>query len=244
MSAFSKIWEKLRDKAYREAFVTAQLKRGLPTQIRVMLKDRGWTQDDLARRSGLKQGAISRASDPDYGNLTINTILRIASGFDVAYIGRFVPFSDLARWYSRLSESALSVSSFGDDPGFVGRKEAQRFQAFGSTSRIPYSPAAVKTGGGLRPWGNGAGNLGAGQVGSVAATQQVMSSTEAGLPHANSIAELAPAVSWTPLKAENPSATGGSQSLARVIPSHREGHAAKLGRSGPPNRAGRRLHRA
>jgi transcriptional regulator with XRE-family HTH domain len=77
-----------------------------------MLKDRRWTQADLAERSGLKQGAISRASDPDYGNLTINTILRIASGFDVAYVGRFVPFSEAAQWYENLSESALSVSSF------------------------------------------------------------------------------------------------------------------------------------
>ena len=154
MSAFSKIWEKLRDKAYREAFVTAQLKRGLPSaNWRSDCKGSRLELKRLTNAAGLKQGAISRASDPDYGNLTINTILRIASGFDVAYIGRFVPFSDLARWYSRLSESALSVSSFGDDPGFVGRKEAQRFQAFGSTSRIPYSPAAVKTGGGLRPSG-------------------------------------------------------------------------------------------
>jgi len=112
VSALSKIWEKLRDKPYRDAFVASQLKRGVASQIRVMLKDRRWTQADLAERSGLKQGAISRASDPDYGNLTINTILRIASGFDVAYVGRFVPFSEAAQWYENLSESALSVSSF------------------------------------------------------------------------------------------------------------------------------------
>lgn len=122
MNALSNIWEKLRDKAYRDAFVSSQLKRGLPTQIRVMLKDRGWNQGDLAERSGLKQGAISRAADPDYGNLTINTVLKIASGFDVAYVGRFVPFSDLARWYTNLSESALSAPSFETDAGFIERK--------------------------------------------------------------------------------------------------------------------------
>ena len=36
----------------------------------------------------------------------------------------------------------------------------------------------------------------------------------------------------------------GDLSPSLVYISHREGHAAKLGRSGPPNRAGRRLHRA
>jgi hypothetical protein len=122
VNGLSRIWEKLREKAYRDAFVASQLKRGLPTQIRVMLKDREWNQSDLAERAGLKQGVISRAADPDYGNLTINTILKIASGFDVAYVGRFVPFSDLAKWYTDLSESALSVPDFSHDVGFVDRK--------------------------------------------------------------------------------------------------------------------------
>src|ERR1035437_1596717 len=117
MNALSKVWQRLRSKAYREAFVASQLKRGIPTQIRVLLKDRNWTQSDLAQRAGLKQGVVSRAADPDYGNLTINTILKIAAGFDVAYVGRFVPFSELARWYTDLSESALSVPSFDDEVG-------------------------------------------------------------------------------------------------------------------------------
>jgi transcriptional regulator with XRE-family HTH domain len=122
VNGLSRIWEKLREKAYRDAFVASQLKRGLPTQIRVMLKDRGWNQSDLAERSGLKQGVISRAADPDYGNLTLNTILKIASGFDVAYVGRFLPFSDLARWYTDLSEPTLSVPDFQHDLGFIDRK--------------------------------------------------------------------------------------------------------------------------
>jgi transcriptional regulator with XRE-family HTH domain len=135
VSVFSSLWGKLRDKAYREAFVVSQLKRGLPMQIRVMLKDRGWNQGDLAERSGLKQGVISRAADPDYGNLTINTILRIASGFDVAYVGRFVPFSDLARWYADLSEPALSVPGFSDDNGLVELKQSDATAAQQHSSR-------------------------------------------------------------------------------------------------------------
>jgi transcriptional regulator with XRE-family HTH domain len=117
MSALSKVRQRLRSKAYREAFVASQLKRGLPMQIRVLLKNRNWTQSDLAQRAGLKQGVVSRAADPDYGNLTLKTILKIAAGFDVAYVGRFVPFSELARWYTDLSESALSVPSFNDEAG-------------------------------------------------------------------------------------------------------------------------------
>lgn len=116
MNALSNMWAKLsRSKKYREAFVAAQLKRGIPAQLRVIRKERGWNQDDLAKASGLTQGAMSRAEDPDYGNLTFNNVLKIAAGLDVAFIGRFVPFSELAHWYTNLSEEALKVPSFKDD---------------------------------------------------------------------------------------------------------------------------------
>jgi len=116
----------------------------LPTQIRVMLMDRGWSQADLAERAGLKQGVISRAANPDYGNLTINTILKIASGFDVAYVGRFVPFSDLARWYTDLSESALSVPEFACDAGFLDRKGPTTQASYISTTgATTYSRPAI-----------------------------------------------------------------------------------------------------
>lgn len=116
MKELSNIWAKLSSsKKYREAFVAAELKRGIPRQIRVLRKQRGWTQPRLAEAAGLTQGVISRAEDPDYGNLTINTLLRIAAGFDIAFVGRFVPFSEQAKWYSELSEERLMVSSFDDD---------------------------------------------------------------------------------------------------------------------------------
>ena len=125
MNALFKIWQKLREsKDYREAFVQAQAKRAIPLQIRVLLKQRNWSQARLAQEAKLTQGAISRAQDPDYGNLTINTLVRIAAGFDVAFVGRFVPFSDLGRWYTDLSEQTMEVPSFEDDTGFIERMPA------------------------------------------------------------------------------------------------------------------------
>ncbi len=50
----------------------------------------------------------------------MNTLIRIAAGFDCAYIGRFVPFSELERWYSMLQdERQLEVPSF-DQEGVIG----------------------------------------------------------------------------------------------------------------------------
>ncbi|MBV9759818.1 MAG: helix-turn-helix transcriptional regulator [Acidobacteriaceae bacterium] len=117
MSGLSNIWEKLsRSKSYRESFVGAFVKRMVPLQIRTLRKERGWSQAELAKEAKLTQGVISRAEDPNYGNLTVNTLVRIAAGFDCAYVGEFVPFSELASRYSNLEhEDSLRVPSFKDD---------------------------------------------------------------------------------------------------------------------------------
>jgi transcriptional regulator with XRE-family HTH domain len=112
-----------RSKRYRDAFAASVAKRMIPLQIRVLRNQRGWSQARLAEESRLTQGVISRAQDPEYGNLTINTLVRIAAGFDCAYIGRFVPFSELGKWYIALEdENSFRVSSFADDVGFIERK--------------------------------------------------------------------------------------------------------------------------
>jgi len=120
VNVLSNLWEKLNhSKRYRESFTAAVVKRMLPLQVRVLRKQRDWSQARLAQESKLTQGVISRAEDPEYGNLTINTLTRIAAGFDCAFISRFVPFSELGRWYvSMANESALEVPSFSMDRGF------------------------------------------------------------------------------------------------------------------------------
>jgi transcriptional regulator with XRE-family HTH domain len=115
-SFFERLWKKLaKSKKYRSQFVAAHAKRAIPFQIRAMMKAKGLNQEKLADLSGLSQGVISRAADPTYGNLTINTIIKVASGLDVAYLGIFVPFSRLAEWVSNLSEASVLVDSFDEE---------------------------------------------------------------------------------------------------------------------------------
>ncbi len=112
---FKKLWAKFGSKKYREAYVGAHLKRSVPFQIKAMRDRRGWSQVELAERAGLTQGAVSRAEDPDYGNLTFNTVIRIAAGFDVAFVGAFVRFSELARRASIQNEDSVQVVEFQKD---------------------------------------------------------------------------------------------------------------------------------
>ncbi len=103
MDTFKELWQKLANsKKYRNGLVGSLLKRGTALQIQGLLKTKGWTQEQLAEKSGLTQGVISRAQNPAYGNLTFNTVINIAAGFDVAFIGRFVPFSEFAKWVENM----------------------------------------------------------------------------------------------------------------------------------------------
>lgn len=125
MSAFRQLWKKLaKSKRYREEFVGAQVKSGIPFQIRRLMKHKGLTQQELASRAGINQGVVSRAADPENGNLTLNTIIRIAAGFDVAFIGRFVPFSELGRWFLNLSEESEIRTFVEENAGETCAEEA------------------------------------------------------------------------------------------------------------------------
>jgi transcriptional regulator with XRE-family HTH domain len=116
MNTPSRLWKQLRKGSrYRGEFVAAFVKKLIPLQIRRLLKHYEMSQETLAERSGLTQGAVSRAANVDYGNLTLNTIVRIAAGFDIAFIGTFVPFTEFEQWVGKFSEDSLFIKTFEDE---------------------------------------------------------------------------------------------------------------------------------
>lgn len=126
MDTFKAFWQRLRDsKKYRDHFAASQVKQAIPFQIRALMKVRGLSQEELAERSNLTQGAISRAASAKYGNLSVNTLVRIASGFDVAFVGRFVPFSELGRWLDHLHEESTRVPSFDEESLLLQKSDAR-----------------------------------------------------------------------------------------------------------------------
>lgn len=129
--SFFKLWKELRSKRFREEFVANEVRRAIPFQIRAIMRKKGISQQELAERSGLTQGVISRAANPAYGKLTLNTIIRIAAGLDVAFIGRFVPFSRLDDEFHSLNERALSdVPSFDDEDRTITRPRVAQIDDF------------------------------------------------------------------------------------------------------------------
>lgn len=163
-----KLIEELKDKRYRDAFVSAHIDTGIPFQIRALRKQRDWIQKELSERTGMAQERISVAENPNYSRFNLKTLKRIASAFDVALIVRFVPISELVEWELKLSSEALEALSFKEDPYFRETKETvqQEYKTAYSQPEppilsyvgniqlmiggegqvgIPYSPQAPKT---------------------------------------------------------------------------------------------------
>jgi transcriptional regulator with XRE-family HTH domain len=115
--------KKLRNKKYREAFVSEHIDTGIPFQIRALRNQRKWKQIDLAKHAEMKQERISLLEDPNYSKFTLATLKKLASAFNVGLIVRFVPISDLVEWELGLTSDSLKAVSFDQDDYFKERPE-------------------------------------------------------------------------------------------------------------------------
>lgn len=102
-------------KTYRDAYVAEHVRMAIASQITALREQRGWSQAELGRRLGKPQSVISRLEDPDYGRLSVGTLLELASAFDVALQVRFVGFGALSEATKSLSPSAMKVASYDEE---------------------------------------------------------------------------------------------------------------------------------
>jgi transcriptional regulator with XRE-family HTH domain len=126
ISTTAKIWKKMATKDYRDAYVAAHVSNTVASQISMLREKEGWTQKQLAQKAGMSQSRISALEDPNYENIEVGTLRRLASAFDVALTVRFISFSELASWTAGLSTDKLSVPSFLEDHLPVQAAEVSR----------------------------------------------------------------------------------------------------------------------
>jgi len=115
---------KFTDKAYRDAFVAEQIFSRLPLKIRYLREEQGMTQRKLGEVAGMAQTWVSKLEDPNYGKLTISTLLKVASAFDVGLQIDFVPYSKVLSDAVYRTGGSFVVSKFADDPGITGMSGA------------------------------------------------------------------------------------------------------------------------
>ncbi|MGE0813259.1 MAG: helix-turn-helix domain-containing protein [Vicinamibacterales bacterium] len=142
MSADSDLWERwAQSKEFRDQYVESHMRQSIPFQVQEMLKAHGMTQAQLAEAGGLNQASVSRAVDPDYGRMTLTSIARIANGFDVAFLGLFVPFSKLEEWTRSLPGQAVAPAKFSQEDR--RRRPVKREFVVVSSSNSPRAQGAL-----------------------------------------------------------------------------------------------------
>ncbi len=80
----------------RAAHVSDDIRFTVASQIRANRLARGWTQRQLAARSGVKQAQICRLENPTGPEPNMRTLARVGAALDIALIVRFVSFRSLA----------------------------------------------------------------------------------------------------------------------------------------------------
>jgi transcriptional regulator with XRE-family HTH domain len=110
----SHLREKMRDKDYRDGLVEARISTNIAAQVAKMRESRNWTQGELAQRTKMAQSRISLLENPDYEGITIATLKRLASAFDVALMVRFISYEDWLDWATNQSDD-LNVPSFSEE---------------------------------------------------------------------------------------------------------------------------------
>ncbi len=143
----NQLWEKMRDKPYRDTFVAAHLSTNIAAQIQTIREQHGWTKKQLAQKAGMSPSRITVMEDPSYENFTLTTLKRLASAFDVALIARFTPFSALVDWVAELSPAKLQTPEFEKDAlSHRSKLPANELQVGLEASTIPSTAAEHKQG--------------------------------------------------------------------------------------------------
>lgn len=99
-----------KDKDERDYCVLETIRRGIALQVRTMRQERGWTPEELARRTRLKPSTIEKIESGNYLMGKLSLYKRLAAVFDVALIAGFRPWSE-----AMTEEFVFNVASFDDD---------------------------------------------------------------------------------------------------------------------------------
>jgi transcriptional regulator with XRE-family HTH domain len=111
-----------QDPEARHDYADIFLSSSIALQIKALRLQRGWSQETLAEKAGMKQSRISAMEQASYTGWSLRTLRRLAKAFDLALEVRFESFGTLLNGATSVSRNALERPSFSDDIAFKPRE--------------------------------------------------------------------------------------------------------------------------
>jgi len=102
--------EEFRDPDFAHAYMEGHSVSRIAAQIHALRKQRGWTQAELAKKSGIAQERISLLESADFESLTLKTLNKLSRAFDVNLKVNFESFSDGIIDVVKLNPENLAVT--------------------------------------------------------------------------------------------------------------------------------------
>lgn len=102
-------------KTFRDQWASDTFSMSIAIQCREIRLQRGYTQEELAKRSGLKQSVISRIESGRWDG-TVATLKKVAVGLACVLRIQFVSHGDYIRWILTIQAEGVSlVPSYAED---------------------------------------------------------------------------------------------------------------------------------
>ncbi|WP_164757897.1 MULTISPECIES: helix-turn-helix transcriptional regulator [unclassified Mesorhizobium] len=125
MIALAETLKRYLDKDYRDGYVQTRVRAGVAYQIKALRRKFGLSQSEMAQRTEKKQSVISRLENTEYGKVTVQTLLDIASGLDVALLVQFVSYPDFLKRTADMSDKALQPDTIHESFNAARRDNSQ-----------------------------------------------------------------------------------------------------------------------
>lgn len=135
------------DGGYRASYLEASVRSGISYQIKALRSKDNLSQKSFGQAIGVPQSVVSRLENPEYGKVTVQTLLDIAIARNVALVVRFVDYPTFFGFSDRMAEEDLQP-----DTVFESITKA-------STATLPFDPGHFMVEMTARPSSDIAANL-------------------------------------------------------------------------------------
>lgn len=142
-----KLLKRLAKKAYRDEYMAARVRSNIAYQVRGLRKRLNLSQSEFAELIGKPQSVVSRIENAEYGRVSVQTLIEVATALDIAVMVKFCGYPEFLQETGDASSAGMNVETIGETTRKVEalseHPKAVLAQTFGG-AKWNVAPAAVQ----------------------------------------------------------------------------------------------------